>query len=198
MNDSKQQGPEIIRYIRHNRGERRHLVGAMVAFKRDRTSDIWYIGWSFKHKQDWAIYEWCDCRLVNDCGHNFCPYCEKDIIDSVPFDKSIALNTARKRAIDWNMGPCEANKKPIPDSINAEFQLFLDRAMRYFQTTKMPKWIPDSINNPNFKENVQFLYNDKTEKKENYIKQVENNLDWHTKQVEQLTARLEKLKPNNG
>lgn len=171
---------EIIRYVRHDRGDRRHLIGAMVAFKRDRTSDVWYIGWSLKHKIDWAVY--CDC-----------PNQEEVIVDAQPFDKKIALSAARERAVNWNMAPCEARE--IPDSILDDFIIFIDRAMRYFQTDTMPTWIPESINNDGFKDVIDEIYEERKLKKENLVNSLRCNLEWYHKQISMIQNQIVKLSP---
>ena len=181
MPQNNQDSVEIIRYIRHNRGDRRHLIGCMVAFKRDRTSNKFYIGWSLKHKEDWGLY-------AQTCSG------DEVIIGALPFDKKIALETARSRAIKWTMEPCEA--PPIPNSIEDEFLLFLDRAMRYFKTTSMPEWVSQEYEDVNFQEVIQILYNNKTEKKQQYIQTLHNNAEWYQKQMELCMRKIKKISKN--
>ncbi|MBC8427379.1 MAG: hypothetical protein H8D97_00660 [Proteobacteria bacterium] len=193
------QSPEIIQYIRYNRGERRHLIGAMIAFKRDRTSNKFYIGWSLKHKDDWALYNnTCHCikeKEKEKDNNNELDY-DPIIIGTLPFNKDIALNTARKRGINWAMAPCEAPK--IPDSIRDEFIIFLDRSMRYFKVSPqqqelMPEWIPSDINNDGFKDIVDDIYQKRNQQRINTIRTLRSDLKWHTEQTEMLIKKIEKL-----
>ena len=170
MNDSTN-NKEIIRYITTGCNGRRYMIGVMVAFKRDINSDKFYLGYSLKHKDDWAIYDDIPSAayVVEDkeTGEETVEY-DYNIIGSLPFNKGIALETARKRAVTWSMEPCEVPL--IPESIRNELILFLDRAVRYFKTSEMPPWVPDTINNTNFKTIVESIYTKRDKMKINKVK----------------------------
>jgi hypothetical protein len=193
MNNDQEITPvkEIIRYISTECNGRRYIIGAMVAFKRDIESNKFYIGFSLKHKDDWAIYDDVPSAAYviedEETGEEIVEY-DYNIIGSIPFNKSIALETARSRAINWTMEPCEAMKiigedeetgedileSKLPESIRNEFILFLDRAVRYFKINEMPEWIPEDINNEHFKTIVESIYTKRDRKKINKVKSLKS------------------------
>jgi len=116
-------GKELVQYIKYDNGERLFLQGVFVSFKHDVKSDKFYMGWSLKHKLDWAIY--------NEHGR---------IIDSIPFNKKLAINIAKGRAIKWAIG-CRDDVPEVPIKIVEPFDQFIDRSMRYFKTPEYPEWI---------------------------------------------------------
>jgi hypothetical protein len=185
---------EIVRYIRYNRGDRRHPIGAMVAFKRNAEADKFYIGWSLKHEVDWAVY--------GDVPNN--SYIEVDqdtkeeteiltypIVNIKPFNKVIALETARKRGINWAMTPCDS--KEIPESIINEFILFTDRAMRYFKTEEIPEWISNQLDTSDFKSWVEEVYQERERLRANEVKTMIKDIVWHQRQVSGLWTKISKV-----
>lgn len=167
--------PEIIQYIRYQRGDRQHLIGALVAFKRERNSSKWYIGWSLKHKDDWAVYS----------GNSY------QNVEAKPFDKKIALNAARERAIKWAIEPCSA--LPIPQSILKEFILFVSRGHRYFKNDDCPSWIWNQLDPKEFKSTVKLLLNEIDQQKQNRIDYLINQIHLYSNGLNEMAKEVEKL-----
>jgi hypothetical protein len=139
---------EIVQYLRHGRGDNQYITGVMVAFKDEVDSETFKIGYSLKAKEDWALYAYPHPDATKETA---------SIIGCEFFDKQLALQTARNRAIKWEENPDKAHfktvdgqrvsKASIPPSMAKDFILFLDRARRYYKVDKefFPEWIPNSV-----------------------------------------------------
>ena len=190
QNPNLKYGKEIIRYIKEEHNGRRYIVGALVAYNRKVGDKTFYLGLVLKHKEDWAIYD-CEPNGYSgkDKGKNVPSY---PIIGSLPFDKSIALETARSRAISWTMCP---HKAFIPPSISDELMLFTDRARRYFKTDYIPNWM--SQDSGSLKAQVESIYQDRERKRKNRINYLVDQRKLALKNLQLIESEIQRLSPSD-